>query len=50
MGGNIPPKERIIGSIAAACYGVERGAKIIRTHDVKETREALMVIESIIAS
>ena len=49
MGGNLSPKERIIGSIAAACYGAEHGAKIIRTHDVKETREALAVIERIIA-
>lgn len=45
--GNVPPKERIIGSIAAACYGVEHGAKIIRTHDVKETSEALAVIFAI---
>jgi dihydropteroate synthase len=48
--GNKPPKERMIGSVAAACYGVEHGAKIIRTHDVKETREALAVISAIISS
>jgi dihydropteroate synthase len=48
MGGNPAPSERTIGSIAAACYGVLHGAKIIRTHDVKETREALNVIERII--
>jgi dihydropteroate synthase len=49
MGGNPSPKDRIIGSIAAACYGVEHGAKIIRTHDVKETWEALAVINEIIS-
>jgi dihydropteroate synthase len=47
MGNNPPPKERLMGSIAAACYGVEHGAKIIRTHDVKETREALSVLSAI---
>jgi len=48
--GNKPPKERVVGSVAAACYGAEHGAKIIRTHDVKETREALAVISAIISS
>ncbi|HEY3874997.1 MAG TPA: dihydropteroate synthase [Candidatus Kapabacteria bacterium] len=47
MGNSPPPKERLIGSIAAACYGFEHGARIIRTHDVKETREALNVIRAI---
>ncbi len=47
MGNNPPPKERLMGSIAAACYGVEHGANIIRTHDVKETREALAVLNAI---
>jgi dihydropteroate synthase len=47
MGGNIPPKERLIGSIAAACYAAQHGASIIRTHDVKETRESIVVIEAI---
>ena len=47
MGNNPPPKERLMGSIAAACYGVEHGAKIIRTHDVKETREALATLNAI---
>jgi dihydropteroate synthase len=50
MGNKPPPKDRMLGSVAAACYGVEHGAKIIRTHDVKETREALAVIEAILAS
>jgi dihydropteroate synthase len=50
MGNNPSPKERLMGSIAAACYGVEHGAKIIRTHDVKETREALAVTNAILNS
>ncbi len=47
MGSNPSPKSRLMGSIAAAGYGVEHGAKIIRTHDVKETREGLAVITAI---
>jgi dihydropteroate synthase len=35
------PSRRTIGSVVAHMYGVTRGAKIIRTHDVSETREAL---------
>ncbi len=50
MGNNPPPKDRLIGSIATACYAVQHGAKIIRTHDVKETKEALAVIAAIASS
>ncbi len=44
---NVPPKERINGSVGAAVYGALHGAKIIRTHDVKQTREALKVVDAI---
>ena len=50
MGNRSLPKERLMGSIAAACYAAEHGAKIIRTHDVKETREALAVTNAILNS
>ncbi len=48
MGDNLAPKERLMGSIAATCYGVLHGAKIIRTHDVKATKQALNVIGEIL--
>lgn len=39
--GDRPPRERVIGSIAAACYAfAQQGAQLIRVHDVRETREA----------
>jgi dihydropteroate synthase len=41
--GGVPPQERATGSVAAALYGISRGAKIIRTHDVKQTRDAIVV-------
>ena len=41
------PAERITASVAAALVAVERGASIIRVHDVRETVEALAVAASI---
>ncbi|WP_395694950.1 dihydropteroate synthase, partial [Piscinibacter sp.] len=38
-----PPAERVIGSVAAALLAVERGARIVRVHDVRETVQALAV-------
>jgi dihydropteroate synthase len=45
--GGVPPEGRVIGSIAAALHGVSNGAKIIRTHDVKQTNEALNVWQAL---
>ena len=38
-----PPQERISASVAAALLAVERGAAIVRVHDVAETAQALKV-------
>jgi dihydropteroate synthase len=46
--GGVPPSERLNGSIAAAIYGAMNSVKIIRTHDVKETVEALKVADALI--
>jgi dihydropteroate synthase len=35
--------ERLPGSLAAALLAVERGARIVRVHDVRETVGALRV-------
>lgn len=45
--GGVPPEERIIGSVAAAMLAVERGAQIIRVHDVKETVDALKIMQAV---
>lgn len=37
------PKQRIFGSIAAAIWAFEQGVDIIRTHDVAETRQSLLM-------
>lgn len=47
LGGNVRPKERVFGSIGAAIFGALHGAKMIRTHDVRATRDALKVVDAI---
>jgi len=41
------PKERLIGSLAATAIAVYNGAHLIRTHDVRETLQAVKIAESI---
>ncbi|QOZ10867.1 dihydropteroate synthase [Bradyrhizobium sp. CCBAU 51765] len=41
------PSQRLAGSIAAHLIAAQRGAKIIRTHDVGETLQALRVAHAI---
>lgn len=40
-------KERLVPSVAAALLAVERGASIVRVHDVAETVQALQVLAAI---
>ncbi len=44
MTGEEKPKERVAGSVAAAVFCAVNGGKILRVHDVKETVDALRVI------
>jgi dihydropteroate synthase len=39
--------ERVAAGIAAAVLAAERGANIIRTHDVAETRDALLIAQAV---
>ncbi len=45
---NLPPQERSEGSIASAVMGVIRGAHILRVHDVRSVKRAVLVAESIL--
>jgi dihydropteroate synthase len=38
-----PMGERLAGSLAMALLALERGARILRVHDVKETRDVIAV-------
>lgn len=44
---NLPAEKRLTGSIAAACAAVLGGARIIRCHDIKQTRQAVDVVNAI---
>ena len=44
--GEVPePAQRVAASVAAALLAVERGARIVRVHDVRETVQALCVLQ-----
>jgi dihydropteroate synthase len=47
LGGALP-ENRLSGSLAAAVVSVSRGARIIRTHDVKQTVDAIKVANAIL--
>ena len=42
-----PSQERLAASVAAALLAVERGARIVRVHDVAATRDALAVLTAV---
>jgi dihydropteroate synthase len=42
-----PDGERVSASVAAALLAAQRGAAIVRVHDVGETRDALLVMQAI---
>jgi dihydropteroate synthase len=41
------PRERLAGTLAAVGEGVDRGASILRVHDVQETRDYLAVRDAL---
>lgn len=45
---DLPLSERLEGSLAAASLAVTQGARIVRTHDVKETRRAIDLAQAIL--
>ncbi len=46
--GSIPVGERLPSSLALAVMAIERGASIIRCHDVKETKQAVSLVHGVI--
>ncbi|EKN4038834.1 dihydropteroate synthase [Yersinia enterocolitica] len=47
---NVPPQQRVIGSVACAVIAAMQGAQIVRVHDVKETIEAMQVVEATLSA
>ncbi len=48
--GDVPADQRLFGSLAAAVLAAERGASIIRVHDVRATVDAMKVVGAVINS
>lgn len=42
---NLPVEERLEGTSATVCYGIERGCHIMRVHDVKEIARATEMMD-----
>lgn len=42
-----PVEDRVYGSLAAHIIAVMQGAKIVRTHDIKPTAQALQIVEAV---
>jgi len=47
---NVSPENRVSGSIACAVIAAMQGAQIIRVHDVKETVEAMRIVEATLSA
>jgi len=45
---NLEPPERLFGTLASVCLAVINGARIVRVHDVKETKQAIAVLDKIL--
>ncbi|MCX7695913.1 MAG: dihydropteroate synthase [Caloramator sp.] len=45
--GNVPPEERLEGTLAVTCYASMKNVDIIRVHDVLENKRALMMMEAL---
>ena len=43
---NVGPSQRLTGSLACAVIAAMQGAQILRVHDVKETVEAMRIVEA----
>lgn len=44
------PNQRVVGSVAGALLSIERGAHLVRVHDVEETRQAFDVYKAMLES
>lgn len=45
---DLPPKERVIGTVATTVMGIMQGVDIVRVHDVKENAQAAKVTDAIV--
>ncbi|UVK77194.1 MAG: dihydropteroate synthase [Sodalis sp. Ffu] len=50
IGQDVPPEQRVAGSIACAVIAAMQGVQIIRVHDVRESMEALRVVKATLSA
>ena len=48
MAGGVPVQDRLPATIAANTMAVERGAQVVRVHDVRENLQAMRVVDAIL--
>lgn len=46
--GGLPPSERVDGTAATVAIGIDRGAEIVRVHDVKRMKQVAMMTDAIL--
>ena len=46
--GDLSPSKRLGGSLAALFMAVSKGAHLVRVHDVRETKQAIEVWNSLV--
>ena len=46
--GELPPQERVEGTVATTVLGIEKGIDIVRVHDVLSNKRAAMVADRIV--
>jgi dihydropteroate synthase len=44
----LPPEERVEGTAAVVAIGIDRGADIVRVHDVKEISRVVRMTDRIV--
>lgn len=44
---NCPPNDRLEGTIATVCFGIQKGCQIVRVHDVKEISRTIKVMDEL---
>ena len=47
---HLPPEQRVTGSVACAVIAAMQGAQIVRVHDVKETVQAMRIVEATLSA
>jgi dihydropteroate synthase len=45
---NLPPEERVEGTIATVCLGITKGCHIVRVHDVKQVARAAKMMDAML--